>query len=86
MARPSLLPAFFNSPALPPLRLDPDFLRGPRGGGERLSLRSAPDPSRDNPGRFERNVPILCADRSGDAPRLRISKFVRPSAKNETTD
>ena len=85
-ARPSLLPAFFNSPALPPLRLEPDFLRGPKAGGARPSLRSAPDPSRDIPGRFVRNVPRVCPDISGEGPKLRISKFVRPSAKDEKKD
>lgn len=78
-ARPSLLPAFLSSPALSPLRLDPDFLRGPNAGGARPSLRSAPDPSRDIPGRLLRNVPMACADMSGEAARLRMSKLVRPS-------
>ena len=84
-ARPSLLPAFLSSPALSPLRLDPDFLRGPNAGGARPSLRSAPDPSRDIPGRLLRNVPMACADMSGEAARLRMSKLVRPSARKETT-
>jgi hypothetical protein len=57
-ARPSLLPAFFSPPAFSPLRLEPDFLRGPKAGGARPSLRSGPDPSRDIPGRLVRNVPI----------------------------
>lgn len=76
-ARPSRLPAFFKSP----LRLDPDFLRGPKAGGDRLSLSSAPEPSRDIPGLLIRNAPTAFPERSGDTPTWWMSKFVRPSAE-----
>ena len=79
-ARPSLLPALLSAAVFSPLRLVPDFLRAPKEGE---SLRSAPDPSRDIPGRLVRKLPMECDESSGEAPSLWMSKLVRPSAKAE---
>lgn len=68
-AKPSLLLAFLSSPDFSAFKFVPDFLRGPKLVEEVPSLRSAPDPSRDSPGRLVRSSCMEWVDISGDTPR-----------------